>query len=290
MLQETDLYCDDGLALPEIGIWAKQKHQKIAYYAGLFATSMKNKWDNRIYLDLYSCAGKGIIKEKRSVVPGSPLLSLNVSDPFDSYIFVEKNHENFCALKKRCERYFPERNCSFIEGDCNQRLMEILREIPSFNKHSTGLTFCFVDPYKTRDLVFSTIRKLSENLIIDFLILIPSFMDINRNAGVYTLSDNKIIDNFLGDANWRESWNNYPNRRYDKFGNFIADNFGQRMKRMGYLYEGMNDMQLVRMGTGKNLPLYHLAFFSKNPVGLKLWCETIRRTNIQGELNFNLGV
>jgi three-Cys-motif partner protein len=282
----NDLYLDDGLVLPEVGIWAKTKHEKIAYYAGLFATSMKNKWHCRVYLDLFSCAGKAIVKETGEVVPGSPLLSLGVRDPFDLYLFVEKDHENIDALRDRCRLIFPERNCRFIERDCNRHIADILKEMPSFTKEHTGLTFCFVDPYRACDLEFSTIKQLADKRYMDFLVLIPSFMDINRNAATYIRSDNQVIDRFLGRTTWRECWKGDADRRYVKFGNFIADAFGYGMKAIGYLYEGITDMELVRMGTGNNLPLYHLGFFSKNSLGLRFWRDTRKRTNIQGELDF----
>ena len=49
---------DDKLLMPEVRIWAKNKYEKIGYYADLFASSMKRKWDCRVYLDLFSCAAK----------------------------------------------------------------------------------------------------------------------------------------------------------------------------------------------------------------------------------------
>ena len=42
-------------------------------------------------------------------------------------------------------------------------------------------------------------------------------------------------------------------------------------------------MKLVR-STDKNLPLYHLAFFSRHPLGQKLWREAVKSSNPQRDL------
>jgi hypothetical protein len=55
------------------------------------------------------------------------------------------------------------------------------------------------------------------------------------------------------------------------------------MAGIGYLYEGTKDMKLIR-STEKNLPLYHLGFFSKNALGAKFWKECQKYTNPQRSL------
>jgi three-Cys-motif partner protein len=81
---------DDGLIAWEIGTWGKKKHGLISYYDQLFANSMKNKWDCRVYLDLFSNAGKSYIKGTNEIVKGSALLALETKPKFDKYIFCEK--------------------------------------------------------------------------------------------------------------------------------------------------------------------------------------------------------
>ena len=78
---------DDGLVCPEIRRWAETKYRLIALYDELFATGMKNKWHQRVYIDLYSAAGYGRIKGTQTILMGSPLIALTVAHPFDKYIF-----------------------------------------------------------------------------------------------------------------------------------------------------------------------------------------------------------
>ena len=279
------LYEDDGLLLPKVGPWSTTKHQKFQYYSSIFARSMKNQWKCRIYIDLFASAGKCRVRNSSKVVPGSPLLALSVDDPFDKYVFCEKNPKRMAALQTRVQRYFPSRECSFIDGDINESIEKLFKVIPKFSKEDTGLTLCFVDPDKRRDLNFETLRQLANRLYIDFLVLIPSYMDINRNEQPYTQADNEAIDQYLGTTEWRSAWEN-RNIQTKNFGLFIAEQFCQQMQKLGYIYETLEDLDLVKMQIEQNLPLYHLYVFSREELGLRFWRETKKKTNTQLKLDF----
>jgi len=278
--EDPRLFEDDGFLLPEVGDWATTKHRKIGYYSSLFATSMKRKWQCRVYIDLFACAGKSRLRESNKIVPGSPLLALSVDDPFDKYVFCEGNPDHMTALKERIKKYFPDRDCSFIEGDTNQCLDRLFSVAPQFSRAFRGLAFCFVDPYRKAELAFSTLKEIAERLYVDFLVLIPSYMDIGRNEKHYTRDDNKSLDRFLGTDSWRAAWANRK-RRSQNFGVFITDVFCQQMKTLRYRYENPDDLELIRMETGQHLPLYHLGFFSRSKLGLHFWRETKRNTTDQ---------
>ena len=63
---------DDGLFCQEVGPWAETKHNLVSYYGRLFSTGMKDKWDSRIYIELYAGAGYSRIRETLRIVAGSP--------------------------------------------------------------------------------------------------------------------------------------------------------------------------------------------------------------------------
>ena len=277
-LEREQLIEDDSMIMLDVGPWAIRKHEKIGYYCSLFATSMKKKWDSRVYLDLFAGSGKCIIRNKGQIIPGSPLLSLSVNDPFDLYIFCEKNEEYISALQKRVAKFFPDRTCEFICGDINLCMENLFDKIPKFSSQHKGLTFCFVDPFNIGEINFDTIRSIQGNIFVDFLVLIPSFMDINRNEVHYTRAHDNSLDIYLGIDSWRKKWRN-QRRPSMIFGDFIAQEFCLQMKELGYLYEGPSDLELIR--GENNQPLYHLAFFSKHELGLKFWRETVMNTEPQ---------
>lgn len=66
---------DDGLYTPKIGDWAEKKYRLLWHYANLFATSMKKKWDQRVFIDLFSGSGHARIRGTNRIVQTSSLPS-----------------------------------------------------------------------------------------------------------------------------------------------------------------------------------------------------------------------
>jgi len=99
---------DDGLMTPEVGGWAETKYRLLALYDELFSTGMKNKWDQRVYLDLYAGAGHSRIQGTSKFLKASPMIALTVTHPFDKYIFCEGRQEPLDALKARVKRIGPQ--------------------------------------------------------------------------------------------------------------------------------------------------------------------------------------
>ncbi len=281
MLDKLPILKDDGLITPEVGLWAEYKYRLAWNYAKMFATSMKAKWDARAYIDLYAGAGRSRLENTKTIVPASPLLSMNIFNRFDKYIFCENDKEKMQALKTRVERDYPDSNVSFIETDVNKKIDEVMSHIPKHRKGFKVLTFCFVDPFNVKNLNFQTIRKLTEKYI-DFLILIPSGMDANRNISYYIAESNTVVADFTGASQWRDDWRS-EETKWVNFGFFFADFFGRQMRTLNYFYEGLADMVHVR-STEKNLPLYHLAFFSRNELGMKFWKEARKYSDDQLDL------
>jgi three-Cys-motif partner protein len=277
---EGFLFEADDLSLPTVGSWAQTKHAKVRYYSELFSKSMKNRWDCRVYLDLFAGAGKARVKATGKVIPGSPLLALSVDDPFDKYVFCEQDESNISALRERVDRHFPSHQVEYFHGDSNEKVEEVLSLFPQFSAAHKGLTLCFVDPFKMAQLQFATLARIAEALYVDFLILIPTYMDIHRNESTYLKLGCPTLDLLLGGTDWRERWPDPDNASRD-FGLFVADEFGKKMQEIGFLYKGLGDLELVRMIGDRNQPLYHLAFFSKHELGLRFWRETRRNTNNQ---------
>jgi three-Cys-motif partner protein len=274
---------DDGLPTPEVGSWSLQKYRLLDLYNTLFSTGMKNQWDLRVYIDLFSGPGRAQIRKTQRIVETSPLIALRVPDPFDKYIFCDKEAGNIAALQERVQRDFPGADAAYISGDCNDLVEEVARNIPKASKNKTVLSFCFVDPFGIGDIRFDTIHALG-SFRLDFLILLALDMDANRFRSLYVQTANPAIDEFLGDPSWRTKWDRANSRRVD-FRVFLAQEFARRMVDLGYLPAGLDRMKEVRSDE-KNLPLYHLAFFSKHPRGYQFWDQVLKYGTDQLSLSF----
>lgn len=274
---QTEFLDDDGLKCNDVGGWAEEKYRLISSYFKQFTTGTKKAWPHRAYVDLYSGAGYSRLRTNGKIIKGSPMLALSVPDPFEQYILCEEDPENFEALKTRVERDFPNRNVRCIPGNCNQQIDEIIDQLPK--QGSLGL--CFVDPYNL-SIRFETLMKLAERRL-DILCLLALHMDANRAYDVYINQESSKVDTFLGSNSWKTEFAN-SGRTRQEFPNFLAGYFAKRMQTLGFEETPTHSMHLVR-SDDRNVPLYHLALFSRHPLAYKFWAQARTASSDQRELN-----
>ncbi len=269
--REKLLAVDDGLSSPEVRRWAETKYRLVSLYDELFATGMKNKWDKRVYLDLYAGAGHSRIQGTNTILKGSPILALTVQDPFDKYIFCEADSRLMAALKTRSRRIAPNADMDFVEGQCDAEIDKICSYVPRASAGQSVLSLCFVDPFDF-GIKFETLRRLSV-FYIDFLVLLAIGMDANRNYDHYVEGNSPKIDEALGNTEWRERWKQKVLR--SDFRTFVAMEFAKSMQSLGYLPQELHQMKQVR-SDDKNLPLYYLALFSRHETAYKFWNDVLK--------------
>jgi len=272
---------DDGLHTPEVGAWAEDKYRIVALYDTLFSTGMKRKWDARVYVDLYAGAGHAKIKGTNRVVRGSPLIALNVPYKFDKYIFCEESKRCINALKQRVHSQLPNVDVEFVHGDCNEKASDILAKIPDSNGKRI-LSMCFIDPFNI-GIHFDTVRCLSAKRM-DFLIVLPTGMDAQRNQARYFEKNSPRIARFLGKPDWRKLLE-VAEKQSIPFRQFLADLYVSQMTTLGYIKVPVSKMKEVR-SDDKMLPLYHLAFFSKSERGYAFWNKVLKHSDPQQPLAF----
>lgn len=268
---------DDGLVSPEVGGWAESKYRLLALYDELFSTGMKNKWDQRIYVDLYAGAGYSRIEGTSKFLKGSPIIALTVTHPFDKYVFCEGRDDLLSALKARVQRIAPEAKVAYVPGNCDAEIEKICKEIPKGSASNKVLSLCLVDPFDF-GLKFETLRRLS-TVFIDFVVLLAVGMDANRNYEHYVEGDSTKIDEALGNTEWRKRWKAGGARRKD-FRQFLALEFSRSMESLEYIKQPLDRMKLVR-SVEKNLPLYYLALFSRHETAYKFWGDVLKYSTDQ---------
>lgn len=272
---------DDGLTCPEVGAWAEEKYRIVSLYQQLFATGMKDKWDKRVYLDLYSGAGHNRIRGTNRILQGAALTALCARNPFDKYIFYEADPERLAALRTRAEKIAPGFDIEFVPGDCDSNVNRICASIPPYSSRQKVLSLCFLDPFDF-GINFETVKRLSE-YFMDFLVLLAVGMDANRNYDHYVDGESKKIDVALGNSEWRDRWQSYVHR--SDFRTFLASEFSRSMEALGYQPQPTYQMRLVRSGE-KNLPLYYIALFSRSKVAYTFWEEVLKYSTDQQSFEF----
>lgn len=270
------------MPIADVGPWSEEKYRLIQYYSQMFATSMKKSWECRVYIDLFSGPGYSRIRGTSKIVYASPLLALDISDPFDRYIFSDIDLDYIEALEKRVQRDYPSAKAVFLHCDVNESIDLILSNIPKPSKSFRVLTFCLVDPYNIGSLHLSTLSDISRKFYVDFFVLIPSRMDAHRFQSTYLKADNPAMDRFLDDIDWRNKWD-LAQKEGMIFWNFVLQQFNERMLSIGFLkLDGDEFVPIYETGTQRLL--YHLAVYSRRDLGKQFWRETIKRSDPQQSL------
>ncbi len=273
---------EDGLVAAPVHRWAEDKYRLLALYNELFSGGMKNKWEQRVYIDLYAGSGFSHIQKTGTFLKGSPIIALTVPCPFDKYIFCEEDERLLATLKVRSERMAPHANVSYISGDCDSKIEEICAAIPRASANNRVLTLCLVDPFDF-GIKFDTLRRLSR-FYVDFVVLLAIGMDANRNYDHYVEGNSTKIDDALGNTRWRERWkaSRVPRRNFRRF---LALEFSASMESLGYRSTPLGRMKLVRSDE-KNLPLYYLALFSRHETAHKFWDQVLKYATDQSSFSF----
>jgi three-Cys-motif partner protein len=275
---KLQLVLDDGLICPEVGSWTEEKHRLVSLYCTLFSSAMKDKWAERVYVDLYAGAGYSKVRDTSRIIAGSPIRALRVKDPFDKYIFCEENTQCLDALRVRVKRAAPSANVVYVPGDCNKNVADVLAAIPPVS----SLSLCFADPFDI-SLKFETLRVLSRRYV-DFMVLLAVYSDANRAYKRYVMEDAVKVDEFLGSDTWRNRWKTADDERVI-FPKFLAKEFASSMETLDYLPTPLHIMKMVRSDE-KNLRLYYIAFFSRRQLAYKLWDQVLKYRDDQTQFSW----
>jgi three-Cys-motif partner protein len=265
---------DDGLLLDEVGIWAKEKHERLRKYVDI-TRATRRKWvmgtGGATYIDLFCGAGRAVIRETGEVIDGSPLVAVKTARdggvPF-SEIHIADVVEERCRV---AEHRLAKIGCSAKAeiGTADATVLRIARKLNPY-----GLHFAFLDPYKLEALPFSVIEVLAKFKYIDLLIHV-SVQDLQRNLGIYSKSKNGPLDGFA--PGWRNSVDLKQSKSATRAA-YIAY-WAKKMENLGF---APARYELVR-GPTKNQRLYWLVIVSHHTLAQEFW-DKIRNITGQGEL------
>lgn len=258
---------DDNLPTRESGHWAEEKLFFWTRYLDIATTAMVGNpnWPNGlVYVDLFAGPGVCTIRESQKRIPGSPLIAANTPKPFSKILLVELDSANADACSQRMRQSKAASSFKIFEGDCNERVSDIIYEIPR-----GALTLAFIDPTGLH-VHFQTIKKLSDRRA-DLLILFPDAVDVNRNIETYLPQPNSNLDLVLGpDSKWRDKWKELGSCDGLNTRRIFAKLYREQLRQLGY--SSFGDKVISRRGN----PLYRLVFASKDKTALKFWHEALK--------------
>ena len=248
---------DDGLYIPEVGEWSKDKHYFLQRYIDAFTSSMKSKnWSGLHYIDLFAGAGIGCLRDSKKLDWGSPLIAAQAPNAFTSIHLCELIKKKFDALQKRIIKYHN--NAQVLNGDANELISGIVEKIPS-----KSLSLAFLNPYGLH-LDFETLRTLASSRV-DLIIFFPDHLDALRNwEHNYFDNPKSNLDKCLGTgADWRQILDKTSK---DKFADKLLELYVGQIRTLRYKY-----FEYQRICRPSGHRLYWLIFCSQHPIAAKLW-------------------
>ncbi len=238
----------------------------------------QGKWDALVYIDLLSGPGRWIDRTTRDEFDGSLLRALQVRPAFDRLYFTDLDPRNIDALQNSIPAEDRSRViCRY--GGCNFLVRDI---VGALSGGTLGLAF--LDP-EGFEVQWETLKLLATRRV-DILYLFPSGIGIARNLRAFARRPQSPMDLLWGGRDWRElppaklaaGKSPTPDEAisYDRP---WVQSFRSKVARLGLIYQDEGDPLFVNE---KNVPMYHLLFFSKDVTGLTIW-RGIKRIEPSGQ-------
>lgn len=272
----TDACCNlradaDGKPARCVGMWSEDKLYYLRGYATIFASGMKNRWHNRVYVDLFAGPGRCRLRPTGAFVDGSPLIALG--QPFTHYHFCDLSDLVCRSLDSRAAPLAGEdRAVKVWNEDCNKAADDINREVRALGKETLG--FAFIDPPNTKSLKFDTVRRLTKGTSMDVLVNFPLGMDIKRQLP-HRLAEgatSEDFDAYFDGPEWRTECDEAPGGG-KKVGVRLLDLYKRKLQSLGYKYVG--DERVIK-NRKRNAAYYILVFASRHERGEEFWGKISR--------------
>ncbi len=276
-----------------VGPWAKEKLEALRQYLGYYTTVLKNQghWlKGTIFVDAFAGPGLSRVRTReRTPAPtdlfgsdstpdeaeiqflkGSPRVALDITNPFTSYIFVERDLQRVAELKRLATEYAGKRSIVVREDDANAALRNWLASGVDWRAHRAVV---FLDPFGMQ-VPWSTIESLAATKAIEVLINFPFGMAINRllkRSGDIDAGWQASLDTFFGSPDWRsiaysEETDLFGPRRNKSqdAGRQILEWYRGRLRK---IFGHVSTARLIKNTKGN--PLYYLIWAGSNQMGLK---------------------
>jgi three-Cys-motif partner protein len=259
-----------GAKLDEVGYWSELKLEILQKYAVAYSTILSQKNLRYYYIDGFAGPGEHKSKTSGEVIPGSPVIALNVKPPFHGYYFVDLKPKKTDHLS----HLIGDRpNVKIFTGDCNQVLLENV--LPQVQYKDFQRALCLLDPYGLH-LKWEVIQTAGQSKAVEIFLNFP-VMDMNMNVLWEYLDkinpDQKArMDSFWGDDSWRQAAYSQSSGLFGpmddkKSMNAVVSAFKKRLKEVAG-FKFVPDP--LHMRNNKRAIVYYLFFASPNETGAKI--------------------
>jgi len=262
----------DGFRARVSGPWTRAKLDYVERYATAFMKAMGPKrrtgiWSELVYVDLLAGPGRGIDRDGSAEFDRSPLRALKIVPAFDRLFFSDLDRRNIDSLRRRIPSS-QENRVSLRVGDCNAVVRDV---IASLTRKTLGLALVDPEGFEAKFGVFESLARAR----LDVLFLFPSGIGVARNLRAFARQEHSPMDDLWGGREWRElSPAKLAAGRPPTLDDAVSLDrpwilaFRHKLAQLGFLYQDEGD---PCFRNERNVPMYHLLFFSKDIAGLRIW-------------------
>jgi three-Cys-motif partner protein len=230
---------------------------------------------------LFAGPGKNRVRGTGQVLLGSPLIALTTKYPFTHCYFSDLSVANADSLRQRCSAVSVTSQVEVQDGDCNELVDTIVREMQRVDRRSLNLAF--LDP-EGLQLRWETVAKLGSLERMDLIIYYPQ-QALTRNLHqAFDAQGTTAVDLFFGDREWRAIYGHCLEIGSGSIHRPLIDHFRGRLQALGYkVMSGAETIcEPVIRNSKRNAPLYKLLFASKHPLAYDLWKKATNH-NVWGQ-------
>lgn len=203
----------------EIKLSRLQKYLKA--YRQIFTRNERARYFKTWYVDAFAGTGsranpatapgheplfQDVYEETTEYRDGSARIALNLPEPFDHYLFIEKSRQRVNDLKAMIARDHPDLlpRCEFRQGEANRELKAWCQE----RNWERERAVVFLDPYGMQ-VEWTTVEALAATKAVDLWYLFPLGVGVSRlltRDGNIDEGWQKRLDLLFGTADWRQEF------------------------------------------------------------------------------------
>lgn len=272
------------------GNWTEDKLERLGKYLTtyrtIFVSNEKAKHFRTWYVDAFAGTGSrnepstptapdmfdDVYLETSGFRDGSARIALQLANPFDNYLFIEKSKARVGELQQVVATDFAPRlpRCSFLHGEANALLQQWCKE----RDWKKDRAVVFLDPYGMQ-VEWSTIQALGATKGVDLWYLFPLGVGVSRmlpRDGKITDAWSKRLDLIFGTHDWYNRFyqKNTTVGLFDEIETLERDAPEEKInafihERLGSAFFKVAKGLVLR--NSKSSPLYLLCFAASNERG-----------------------
>jgi three-Cys-motif partner protein len=271
------------------GFWTQSKLEILdGYLEGFLTASQRAR--GAVYLDAFAGEGAGRARLTDEEFDGSARIAATARArgssgfAFTYLRFIELSEARSREIRAEFRRDFPGRDIDVLQGDCNVKLPQLLREMPDSLKQLP--TFAFLDPFGV-ELRWGTITALAEHkrdqrfkVELFMLFSSPAIMRLaGSSPGKAALNADEKLAALFGCWDWQPI---VDARRASLIGGAQAREAFVNLMRWRIVEAlGYQRTHVLEFKNATGTPLYHMVFATDHEAGdrimASLYAKAVRR-------------